>query len=380
MNNSFYLSLMMGPMVAVPVPGHLIDALSKIQVTANTDQRSGFQLTFTVAKNSRILNELMPVGFFDAPVRVIVAVTLKGQTTVLIDGVITQHDYAPSNEPGQSTLTVTGVDFSQMMDMIDFSGIPWPAMPAEARVAIILARYLIFGVIPIIIPTPLLFVPNPLEGIPGQQGTDYQYVRHLADRVGYVFYVAPGPKPGMNFAYWGPENKFGEAQPALTVNSDASSNVESLSFSFNGLGKTILIVFVQNKETKVPIPVPLPDIGPLNPPLGKKPPFPLTSTFLNRYDEKENMANKQIIEAVMSGLGRAAQSADVITASGSLDVMRYGHVLKPRSLVGVRGAGPSYDGHYYVKSVTHNIKRGEYKQSFTLTRNATISLTSSVKV
>jgi hypothetical protein len=36
--------------------------------------------------------------------------------------------------------------------------------------------------------------------------------------------------------------------------------------------------------------------------------------------------------------------------------------------VGLRGAGHSFDGLYYVKSVTHNIRRGEYKQSFTLTR------------
>src|SRR5262249_13834708 len=154
-------------------------------------------------------------------------------------------------------------------------------MPAEARVALILARYLIFGVVPIIVPTPLMFVPNPLEGIPGQQGTDYQYVKQLADRVGYVFYVEPGPKPGMNFAYWGPEHKFGESQPAMTWNSDASSNVESLSFSFNGIGKTVYILFIHNKETKVPIPIPIPDITPLNPPLGRKPPIPLSNTFLN---------------------------------------------------------------------------------------------------
>ena len=45
-------------------------------------------------------------------------------------------------------------------------------------------------------------------------------------------------------------------------------------------------------------------------------------------------------------------------------------MLKARSLVGVRGAGVAYDGLYYVKSVTHNIKRGEYTQSFTLTATA----------
>jgi hypothetical protein len=41
--------------------------------------------------------------------------------------------------------------------------------------------------------------------------------------------------------------------------------------------------------------------------------------------------------------------------------------------VGVRGAGYCFDGLYYVKSVTHRIKRGEYKQNFTLTRNGLVS-------
>ena len=36
--------------------------------------------------------------------------------------------------------------------------------------------------------------------------------------------------------------------------------------------------------------------------------------------------------------------------------------------------GPAFDGLYYVKSVTHKLKRGEYKQSFTLGRDGLISL------
>jgi hypothetical protein len=68
----------------------------------------------------------------------------------------------------------------------------------------------------------------------------------------------------------------------------------------------------------------------------------------------------------------------VITGSGSLDVLRYGHVLKARGTVDVRGAGRAYDGTYFVKSVTHNIKRGEYKQNFTLSRNAFIPLSATV--
>jgi hypothetical protein len=56
-----------------------------------------------------------------------------------------------------------------------------------------------------------------------------------------------------------------------------------------------------------------------------------------------------------------------------LNVLRYGRILKARELVGVRGAGLAFDGLYYVKSVTHNIKKGEYKQDFQLARNGLIS-------
>ena len=52
--------------------------------------------------------------------------------------------------------------------------------------------------------------------------------------------------------------------------------------------------------------------------------------------------------------------------SGSLDVMRYGRILKARRLVGVRGAGNPYDGLYYVESVTSTLKRGEFRQRFQL--------------
>ena len=53
--------------------------------------------------------------------------------------------------------------------------------------------------------------------------------------------------------------------------------------------------------------------------------------------------------------------------------LRYGGILKSRRLVGVRGAGTAFDGLYYVSSVTHSIKRGEYKQQFQLARNGLIS-------
>jgi hypothetical protein len=78
------------------------------------------------------------------------------------------------------------------------------------------------------------------------------------------------------------------------------------------------------------------------------------------------------------GLAKAAQSAEAVTARGSLDVLRYGQVLEARKLVGLRGAGTAFDGLYYVNSVTHQIKRGEYKQDFELSRNGLVSTVGSI--
>jgi hypothetical protein len=381
MTSGFYLTLLVGGVVPMPAPKYLVDAISKVQITSAAGQRSGFQITFLAGKNSPILQQLLPMAFFDPPARVILILTMNGRSTTVMDGIITRHDLAPSGEPGQTSLTLTGLDVSQIMDLVDASGFPWYAMPAEAQVALILARYTAWGFIPIIIPSPLLFIPNPLDKLPTQRGTDYAHIRKLADDTGYVFYVEPGPKPGTNFAYWGPEIKVGKPQPALSINMDAHTNVESLSFSFDGLGKSVYIFFVQNQATKVPIPIPLPDISPLNPPLGPRPPIPLSVTYLNRPQDLEDDTSKyDVVQAAMRGLARASQSSDVISGSGSLDVLRYGHVLKARGLVGVRGAGLAYDGLYFVKSVTHNIKRGEYKQNFTLSRNAFMPFTRRVAV
>jgi hypothetical protein len=364
----FTLSLWIGPTVPLPAPQPVMDALESVQVTtaSGAGAKSGFQLTFTPSKTSPILRALLPVGYFDPPTRVIITTTIRGLPTPIMDGVITRHELAPSNDPGQSKLTITGEDVSRMMELIDFSGFPWAAMPAEARVATMVAKYGMYGIVPLVVPSVMVDTPNPMDEIPSQWGTDLAYINQLADMVGYVFYVDPGPLPGMNTAYWGPEIKVGLPQPALTVDSDGASNVESLSFSFDGFAKTLFVIVIQEPNSKAPIPIPVPDVNPLQPPLGLKPPLPLKVSPLR------GMAKLTPLQAGAIGLAKAAQAADVISGSGTLDVLRYGRVLKARQLVGVRGAGLSYDGLYFVKSVTHTIKRGEYKQSFSLSRNATI--------
>jgi len=363
MNRGFYLTLMMGPFTAKPVPQTVIDALTEVQVSSTVGSQGGFQLKLTLGKASPV-QQLLQSGFFDPRKRVIIAVTVNGSTEVLMDGIITKQDVTPSNTAGKSTLSITGLDLTAIMDFIDLKGIPYPALPTFVVVEIILAKYAVLGIIPLAIPTIVSLINNPLDQIPKQTGTDFAYVSELAAGSSAVFYLDPGPQPGMSLAYWGPDlsKMFGGPQPAGSINLDATTNWDSFSASYDGTQATQYFVTIIEPHTKIPIPIPIPNIDILKPTLAVHAATPLKSQQL------EPVANKNPAQAVLAGLSALFSSSDAITASGQLDVLRYGHVFKARQLAQVRGAGNYYNGKYYVKSVTHNIKRGEYKQSFTLAR------------
>jgi hypothetical protein len=366
--SGLYLTLLVGPVIPLPAPKPVVDALTSISVTTTATGRSGFQLSFTIADRSPL-----QTAFLLAPpaveLRVVIMVTVNGIPQVLMDGVMRHHEIQPSSGSGKSTITVTGEDLTAVMDLQPMDGLPYPAMPPEVRVVAILAKYAMYGVIPEVVPSLIPDLPIPVDRIPAHDGTDYAYVTRLANENGYVFYLEPGPLPGISRAYWGPQVKFGLPQPSLNVNMDTWTNVQELGFRYQPTKASLPIVIIQDETTHVPIPIPIPPITPLNPPLGVVFPTPTRVEFMN------DTAKLEPGQALMVGMAKASADADVVSGTGSLDVLRYGRVLQARQLVGVRGVGPAFDGLHYVDSVTHELSRGQYKQRFTLTRNALISNT-----
>jgi hypothetical protein len=369
MLKGFHLSLSIGPAVPVPAPRVVIEALTSVQAT-NGGTKGGFQLQFAAGKDSPLVRTMIPAGYFGPGIRVLIIVTINGIPNVLMDGIITRQEVGPSNEAGQSTFTVTGEDLSVLMDIVQMPFMRWPAMPAPVRVLAMLAKYAPFGIVPIVIPPIFMDVPIPVKEIPAQTGTDLEYINQLAEQNGHVFFVQPGPAPGMNFAYWGPEFVLPIPQPALNVNMDANTNVEQLTFSLDGLAKKIVVLKVLDPVTKkITIPIPVPNISLLQPPLGAVLTPPMKVEFA------KDTSKLDPLKAVALALARTSSSSHAITASGQLNVLRYGRVLQSRQLVGARGAGLGYDGMYYVKSVTSTVKRGEFKQSFSLSRDGLVSIT-----
>jgi hypothetical protein len=358
----------MGPGEPLPAAKDLMEALTSVEVQQTTGGQSGCQLSFTVSKTSRIQHVLLPAGFFDPKsCRVRVAVTVGAVATPIFEGVVTQQDLAPGNEAGRSTLTLTCLDLTALMDFVDLTGMPLPPIPSYAAVALVLAPYAALGIVPKIVPTPFDFVPNLLEDIKIRIGTDLAFIQLLARRVGYVFYLIPGPVVGRSTAYWGPQVRAGIPQPALKVNMDASTNVESLSFSYDGQANYVPVLWQLARGTNAPLPVPIP--GPPHIPLGARP------VTKDRVEIVAGGTKMRPAEVALEAFNLASSIPDAITGSVQLDVVRYRHVLKAGGLVGVQGAGITYDGLYYVDRTTHSIQRGEYKQSASLKRNHLIANT-----
>ena len=155
-------------------------------------------------------------------------------------------------------------------------------------------------------------MPIPTTRIPAQKGTGLTYINDLASKVGYVFYLDPGPAPGANVAYWGPQIKVGTPQRALNINMDAHTNVESLTFTFNNNTNTIPTVFYYDELSKVVIPIPIPPITPLSPPLGLIPPIPL-----GLQPVSDDLSKRPLPQSIMIGLSKAAQWAEAVTARAS---------------------------------------------------------------
>ncbi len=87
MNQGFYLTLLVGPVIAIPAPQVVMDDLTSVQVTttAGSATPSGFQLVFNLSTRSPLHTLFLLAGGSVPPVlRVILVATINGTPEVLI--------------------------------------------------------------------------------------------------------------------------------------------------------------------------------------------------------------------------------------------------------------------------------------------------------
>lgn len=362
-----HLTVLAGPGLPVPLPQRALDALDTLEIALGTDEPSALQAQFKAGRGST-LAEIADYPIMNQPglragSRIVVLLTLGILPTVLFDGVITQTQLNPGQGQGDGTLAVTAADVRAVMDRVERSE-SYPAMPIAAIAAMVMARYAPYGLIPMILPPLVMDVDLPIDRVPTQAGTDLQFLRQLAERAGCIFTVTPGPAPMTSTGYFGPEPRIGLPQSALTVNMGPDSNVLSINFQNDATDAHAVTGDVQDRSTNRTVPVRT--TPPLAVPLATEPALanPVTAGE-RRYEAR---GGRSATVAIAEAQAQAERSAQVLTAEGDLDGTRYGRVLQPRQLVGLRGCGRAHDGLYFVREVKHQLKRGEYKQHFKLSR------------
>ena len=373
LSRGLQLLLLAGRTVPRPVSYDVMSAFVSAEVSDSTAQANVFTLTFTLGRSPLFDYPLLRDAVFAPLNRVIIAVVFNALTEVLIDGVVTEQQVASGSRPGEARLVVTGEDLSRMLDRRERSRTFRNQSDADIVNQLLGdPEYATLGLQPQVTPTRIR--PNETQRVPSQQGTDLATITALATRNEFVFYVEPTPVIGQSVAYWGPPpRRSGTAQPALTVDMGAETNVESsINFQFNALGPVEHEVGRQEPDSRERLRTP--PLFAARTPLARTPAAALRQT-IDRQAAKLDSDRAGQVAATTAG-----RAADAITATGEVDAGRYGRALRARRLVGVRGVGDTFGGLYYVSDVRHHISVGNYRMSFTLAREGVGSTVALVTV
>ena len=254
----------------------MLDALAEVEVTVNDVGTSGFQLTFSIDKQSPLqilflLTGGLPLLFM----RVVLVATVNGVANVLIDGVITNNQIAPGDKGSNSTLTLTGEDLTALMDQSNWSGFPFPAMPGGG------ARRLAAGQV------------RGLRRRPADHSERHD--RHsVADRsdprpAGHRPRIHPVPGGARRLRLL-PRSRSGAGHEQGLLGTADQRSVRcsprsAPTWTLTPMSRACISTSTRSRtrfrsctsttqQTGITIPIPIPPITPLSPPLGAIPPLP----------------------------------------------------------------------------------------------------------
>jgi phage protein D len=283
-----------------------------------------------------------------------------GEPQPLIDGYVVEAQAEFSNEPGGSALSVIALDPSVLMGLEDKAR-AWPDQPDSDIASAIFGEYSFDSDVEATEPSRQ---SDDVTTI--QRGTDLQFVRALARRNGFEFYVEIDPGSGRPKAHFHPPRLDGEAQGVLSVNMGPSTNVNAFKTRFNMIrpaqakakGMDAASREEQSAEVEQPSLRTLGAHSTLSDDRPRK--LIVDRTGLSQSGELESYA-KAVVD----------ESAWALTAEGELNTVAFGKILRAKRLVAVRGVGRTLSGLYYVERVLHAISDEGYLQRFWLRRTGT---------
>jgi uncharacterized protein len=325
--------------VAVRINGETNDSLYKCvqQITVEEDLEIGssFTIRLVACRNEDGTWPYLEDENLQVWNRVTIYAAFPQQTEVVIDGYIAEVAVETNPDEGNVTVDIQGVDASYHMNLEDKAKI-WRDKSFEDIVREVVESYDFEADIA----EPSEDAASTPPHAVAQRGTDHEFLRELARRKGYEFFVQ-GAK-----AFFRPAKLDGAPQKLIAVNFGEETNCTQFRVAADGTAPTsAAIVFLDPmtgsvKESRR-------DSSGL-PPLGTDTLDTLRGAVgvpqTLQIGRRLGCMDQARADDYATGLLR--RNGWWVTASGSLNGLRYGRVLRSRKTVTVKGVGPRYNGVY----------------------------------
>ncbi|NOG51763.1 MAG: hypothetical protein HND48_21790 [Chloroflexi bacterium] len=275
----------------------------------------------------------------------------------LVRGPVFSHQIHLTHGVEGSTLEVVGADGSIKMDR-EVKLTQWADNTADSdAVSMIAANY---GLAPFVESTNTRHMESRRTLI--QHDTDLNFVRMLARRNGYHFWVRCDDLL-IDSAYFKPPVLDDPNAPLLRINID-EPNMDSFDITWDVERPTSVVASSWDGAAKQVI-----DGSGVPPPSTFSGDVPLTSIASETRSTSVLAAVSDAGDLMGRASGVLMESAWFVQASCKVSAQRLGRIIRTHSVVNVDSVGTRYSGSYYVAGVRHVIHESDHEMYLTLVRN-----------
>jgi uncharacterized protein len=332
------------------------------QITVNEDLDIGasFQFRLALCRNDDGSWPHLDENEMKVWNRVTIIAAFPDVSDVILDGYITQVHVQTTPQEASLYADFEGVDASYAMNLQHITKI-WTGQTYEQIAQQIIKNYNFNANIA----SPDASAGGSSGPPPSvtQRSTDLRFLRELARRKGYEFYVRGGD------AYFQPPDLTGAPQKTVVVNFGDKTNCYDMRISADGTRPTEAMITRIDPNTGQPQTVStkqsgLTPMGTTDAADSRGYGVPPTRVVLRRHAPLTESEMNELVRSTMRRYGFW------VKAVGTVNGLRYGKVLRSKKLVGILGLGvKAYNGNYYVKKVTHTLTSTTYSMQFEAYRN-----------
>jgi hypothetical protein len=339
------------------VPDPLAAAATSVEVSEQMGQPTYYSLDYTLDTEEGDF-PLLKEGMLGPGSELSVVVSPGGESECLVKGPVCGQQIRLQHGGSGSTLTVQGADSSIKLDR-ENKVAAWAELTDSSAVSSILAQA---GLTPDVETTQAGHFE--LKHTLIQRETDLNFIRRLARRNGFLFWITCDAL-GIETAHFKRPVLDGAAACDLVINlSDPKPNLTALDIFWDVERPTQTDSLELDLNTKSDITgtvqkSPLTALG--GTALADIVSEPRTAHVYAPVDDSGDLQARNE--------GTLIDASFFLRATGSTTLSALGKVLRSHSLVNLRGVGTRHSGLWFCSAVRHSIDSTEHRMDFDLVRN-----------